>query len=78
MENDEDLYLVEYGWKGKLKNYHIENIKTRLKKNVSQIMNNGKPNNPNWTPIGLMSFDEAVDYIERFDKELKKRKLEQI
>ena len=65
------LWSIEYNWTNRT--FHAEPLNSRLEKNISQILNRGRPTNPNWVLIGVVPQDEVTGYIDAFKKRLAER-----
>jgi hypothetical protein len=63
---DDDLYMVEYNWKRKY--FHYEPVGMRIKKNISQVIYEGKPRNPDWIVVGICEWDKTDELIKEFIK----------
>lgn len=67
----DEFYIVEFNWKHV--GFHTEPLRSRLRKNVSELLDKGKPGNPDWVTIGIAeNCQEAQKYIEAFQAEWKK------
>ena len=62
---DKTLWIVEFNWKRG--QFHIEPLRGRLKRNIAQLLYDGKPRNPDWVTIGVTEgVTEAHKYREAF------------
>ena len=62
--SDNELVMVEYNWKKKY--FHWEPARTRIRKNASQVIHEGKPRNPDWIVVGLCTWDEVDELSSAF------------
>ena len=65
-----ELQIVEYNWKER--RFRAESVQMRLEKNITAVLRDGQPRNPDWILVGVCWEGQQFDYIEALGQRMER------